>query len=161
MTMSTQSPDLAVRPATARDTEALTRIALEAKAHWGYAPEQIERWRGDLTITALLLREADVQVAEIDGRPVAFYALERTEGGFELSHLWVSPAYMRQGIGRRLIEHAIASARRRGAVRITIDADPYAEPFYLACGAVRIGAVGAPIEGESHRVRPQMVLAIS
>lgn len=32
-------------------------------------------------------------------------------------------------------------ARRLGFTRLTIDADPNAEPFYRAMGAVRIGAV--------------------
>lgn len=44
----------------------------------------------------------------------------------------------------------------RGAVEITVDSDPNAEAFYLACGASRRGKVPAPIAGEPHRVRPQL-----
>jgi hypothetical protein len=49
------------------------------------------------------------------------------------------------------------------AVRVrpaTIDSDPNAEPFYLACGAERTGAIPAPIAGQPARVRPQLVVRI-
>ena len=41
--------------------------------------------------------------------------------------------------GSRLIAHAIDEARRRGANRLTILADPYAAGFYERCGARLIG----------------------
>jgi hypothetical protein len=42
---------------------------------------------------------------------------------------------------------------------VFIDADPHAEAFYRACGALRIGGVAAPIDGQPQRVRPQLVLS--
>ncbi|WP_433540444.1 hypothetical protein ACQP10_34775 [Streptosporangium sandarakinum] len=43
--------------------------------------------------------------------------------------------------GRRLFEHAVTAARGLGFARLAIEADPNAEPFYLARGAVRTGEV--------------------
>jgi hypothetical protein len=37
---------------------------------------------------------------------------------------------------------------------VTIDADPFAEAFYLHCGAERCGEVAAPIPGLPDRTRP-------
>jgi hypothetical protein len=42
---------------------------------------------------------------------------------------------------------------------LRVDADPHAERFYLACGAVSIGTVAAPIAGQPDRVRPQFAFA--
>ena len=53
-------------------------------------------------------------------------------------------ARLRQGLGRRLLAHAARVARLAGAREIAIEADPQAEPFYLAQGAVRVGARAAP-----------------
>ncbi|MGH6612363.1 MAG: GNAT family N-acetyltransferase, partial [Burkholderiaceae bacterium] len=72
--------------------------------------------------------------------------------------LWVLPRYARQGFGRVMLDHARQLASMNGARSIAIDADPNAEPFYLACGARRQGEVAAPIDGQPHRIRPQLVL---
>ena len=41
-------------------------------------------------------------------------------------------------------------------MHLTIDADPNAELFYLAYGAIRTGTIAAPIEGVPDRVRSQL-----
>jgi GNAT superfamily N-acetyltransferase len=51
-----------------------------------------------------------------------------------LEHLWVLPDWMGQGIGRALFRHAAERAAARGALSLTIEADPNAEPFYLPHG---------------------------
>jgi GNAT superfamily N-acetyltransferase len=89
------------------------------------------------------------------------YLLAPTPEGFELDHLWVSPSFARQGIGRALLTHAVNTARLAGVSSIAIDADPNAEAFYVACGAVRRGVVPAPIQGNPARVRPQLSLEIT
>ena len=50
----------------------------------------------------------------------------------------------RQGLGRRLLAHAARVARLAGAREIAIEADPQAEPFYLAQGAVRVARAPRP-----------------
>ena len=67
----------------------------------------------------------------------------------------------RHGIGRALLAHAVNTARFAGASSIIIDADPNAEPFYVACGAVRRGIVAAPVVGDPARVRPQLSLRVA
>ena len=53
--------------------------------------------------------------------------------------LFVDPPAIGSGAGRLLYRHVLETAGRLGFTRLTIDADPYAEPFYLAMGARRIG----------------------
>src|SRR2546423_1211972 len=87
-----------------------------------------------------------------------FYSLLPSEKSWQLDHLWVSPQFMRQGVGGGLLRHALQTAARAGAVEVTIDADPHSEPFYLKNGAIRCAEIAAPIAGEPTRVRPQLVL---
>jgi ribosomal protein S18 acetylase RimI-like enzyme len=92
----------------------------------------------------------------VDGRRAGFYTLAPAPRDWELDNLWVDPRCMAQGIGRTLLRHALQAARAGGAMRVHVDSDPNAEPFYLACGAVRTGSVPAPIPGDPGRVRPQL-----
>jgi len=62
-----------------------------------------------------------------------------TGAGLELVALFVTPARIGTGMGRRLMAHAVEAARERGAARIVIQGDPNVAPFYLAGGAERIG----------------------
>jgi GNAT superfamily N-acetyltransferase len=57
----------------------------------------------------------------------------------DLDKLFVEPRRIRTGVGRALLAHAINEARRRGASRLTILADPYAAGFYERNGARLIG----------------------
>lgn len=54
--------------------------------------------------------------------------------------MFAEPDALGRGVGRLLFGHVVAEARRLGFARFTIDADPNAEGFYRAMGAVRIGA---------------------
>jgi GNAT superfamily N-acetyltransferase len=58
-----------------------------------------------------------------------------------LEDLFVEPDHIGSGVGRALWEHAIDAARALGFARITLEADPGAEPFYLAMGGRRCGSV--------------------
>ncbi|MFC7621078.1 GNAT family N-acetyltransferase [Microlunatus sp. GCM10028923] len=60
-----------------------------------------------------------------------------------LGNLWLMPASIGTGLGRRLFEHAIMTARGLGFRTLTIEAEPLAEGFYLAMGAVRVGEVAS------------------
>jgi GNAT superfamily N-acetyltransferase len=96
-------------------------------------------------------------VGELGGRIVGFYSLIPSVREWDLDDLWVLPALMGRGIGRALLMHASHTAAEGGATLLRIESDPYAEQFYIACGAERVGAVVAPIEGEPDRIRPVLL----
>ncbi len=66
---------------------------------------------------------------------------------------------MGRGVGRALFEHARKVAAEAGATVVEIDADPYAEPFYLRMGARRVGEVQSEVDGQP-RVRPLLHLEV-
>lgn len=149
-----------VRRAIEQEVPELCSLVIAAKAHWGYSAAQISAWRTSLEVSAQTISSCPTFVAEIDGRIVGFYSLVPSPQTWELDNLWVHPRFMRRGFGRTLLIHAMQTTANGGATAIIIDADPNAEPFYLACGAKRVDIVAAPIPGQLTRVRPQLVLDV-
>ena len=145
-----------IRPAQGHEAEALTAIALKAKAYWGYPADTLESWKLELTVSTQTVTSRPTFVAVIRDEIVGFYSLSPSHDAWKLEDLWVLPRFMDRGIGRALLAHALETALRGGASSVTVDADPNAESFYLACGGVRCGEVPAPIPGEPARVRPQL-----
>ena len=141
------------------DADRLTEIALAAKRHWQYPERWIEIWRPALTITPDYITAQPVCAAHVDKVLVGFYGLLHKENDWWLEHLWVLPAHKGHGIGRALYEHALDTASMRGAAAIKIEADPYAEAFYLRMGAKRIGETVSTIEGRERRL-PLLVQAV-
>lgn len=148
-----------IRRAVVEDCAKLSALALRAKAHWGYLEAQLEAWRPILEVSGETLSSASVFVSEVDRRIVGFYILVPAAQAWDLDGMWVAPESLRRGYGRSLVLHALKTVAAGGAAAIRIDADPHAEPFYAACGAVRVGEVAAPIAGQPDRVRPQLLLA--
>ena len=95
-----------------------------------------------------MIRESEVHIASIDGEPAGFYAL--TEQGRTLDYLWITPSRIGSGIGRRLLEHAVAWAAALGAREMEIEADPNAEGFYIRMGARRIEEKSYMMDGKRH-----------
>jgi len=147
-----------IRRCLENEADVLTAIAHSAKASWPYTADQIDAWSESLTIAPTLLGNSFAYVAEVNSEVAGFYVLCDLEGTWCLEHLWVLPNFMRQGIGTALLTHARSLAIQQGATTIAIDSEPYAEQFYLAYGAQRVGVAPAPIEGHPDRLRTQLLL---
>jgi GNAT superfamily N-acetyltransferase len=136
--ISRATPDLAAR---------LTEIAHTAKRHWGYPEHWIERWRDALTITPEYVVANPCFVAMSGTDAIGFSALRTAVDAVWIDHVWVLPDVMGQGLGRRLFEVCEVEARRSGATRLKIEADPNAELFYQRMGAFTVGRAPAPMDG--------------
>jgi len=132
-----------VRAAQPAEADLLSELALASKGHWGYDAAFLEACRAELTLTAEDVVARRAAVVERDGRVVGFCTVEGEPPELELGMMFVDPDHVGRGVGRELWAHATAVARRLGAERMTIDADPHAEAFYLAAGAVRVGKVAS------------------
>jgi predicted N-acetyltransferase YhbS len=88
------------------------------------------------------IADGHVFVAERDGVVTGFAAVvPLPDGGSELDALFVEPHLWKQGIGRRLIDHAVDAARARGSSFLHVIGHPDAEGFYVACGFRAAGTV--------------------
>jgi len=149
-----------IREAVIADAPALTTIAHEAKAVWGYDPAWIGAWTPQLTIDDATIESMTVRVAAVDGEPAGFVALARDGPRWEIAHLWVRPRFARRGVGRQLLRSALETARRHGARNVRVESDPHAEGFYRNAGAARVGSIPAPMPGAPERVLPVLEFKI-
>ncbi len=121
----------------------LTELAIRSKAVWGYSEAFMHACRQELTVNEedLLRDDFHVVVAQVNSSIAGYYALSPlSESAFELDALFVEPEHIGKGVGRRLMDDAKKEAKSRGASVLTIQGDPHAEPFYLACGGKQVGS---------------------
>jgi predicted N-acetyltransferase YhbS len=96
--------------------------------------------RDELTLTRASIEDYLVLVAEIDDEVVGFASLDPLgDGEVELGHLFVEPARIGEGHGRRLFEAASEAARHAGYAAMIVQGDPNAAGFYRRMGAEPIG----------------------
>jgi N-acetylglutamate synthase-like GNAT family acetyltransferase len=150
-----------IRPARVHEAPLLSDLALRSKAYWGYSAEFIEQCREELSYSEQQLRAEHIRFFVIESlqRVAGFYALKRLSATeVELEAMFVEPAFIGQGFGRLLIDHAKSVASAMGAKRLVIQSDPYAEHFYIAAGGVVIGTrESASIPG---RFLPTLAIAV-
>ncbi|MFH9365028.1 GNAT family N-acetyltransferase [Streptomyces anulatus] len=129
-----------IRAGEAAEAAALTELALRSKGHWEYDAEFLAACREELTVRPADVAARRTAVAEEDGWILGFTTLDGEPPIGALGMMFVEPDSIGRGVGRRLFAHTMDEARSLGFTRLTIDADPNAEPFYRAMGAIRIGA---------------------
>lgn len=159
-------PTIAIRRAQPAEAPRLTTLALAAKAYWGYSSSFMAAAAAELAITAASIADpsAEIHVATLPDDTTTIAGVYRLTplptGNFdaELSYLWVDPARLRLGLGSLLWEDAMRRAAALGMRRVSVDADPHAEGFYLAMGAERYGE--APSQSIAGRMLPQMAVDV-
>ncbi|MBM3646211.1 MAG: GNAT family N-acetyltransferase [Alphaproteobacteria bacterium] len=125
-----------IRPARLGEGASLTALCVRSKAHWGYDAAFMA-----LSAAALAVSENDIAaglvlVAVDDAGRLLGTASVHPEGAIaDLHQLFVDPPAIGSGAGRALFAAATDLARRLGAGRMTILADPNAAAFYEHMGA--------------------------
>ncbi|NEA95527.1 GNAT family N-acetyltransferase [Actinospica acidiphila] len=147
-----------LRGRPARRGGELTEPALRSKAHWGYDAVFVPSCREELTVRPSEVRERRTAPAEREGRVLGFTTVDGRPPDGAVGMMFVDPSALGQGIGRALFAPALATARAAGFHRPTIEADPNAEPFHRAMGAVPIG--GTPSGSVPGRVLPPMAVTL-
>lgn len=152
---SAERPPL-IRQAEPGEADTLSALAMRSKAHWGYAGDFLEGVRAILTFSEADLAASPVYVLEAASEPVGMYRLTGSPPEGELEDLWLDPRVIGIGAGRRLFDHAMATARELGFHSLRIESDPNAEGFYRAMGATRIGER----RSESGRTLPLLLVDV-
>lgn len=138
--------DHTIRQAKPDEANLLTELALRSKAHWGYDAQFIEDCRADLTITEEDVSSLPFYVFCEEENIQGFYSLAPWHtDAIELVHLFIEPALIGKGAGKQLWQHAIEKAKQIGYAKMMIKSDPFAESFYQAMGANRIGKISSSI----------------
>ena len=122
-----------IRPARPADDTALRELD---RATWSWSVSPAPASSASLDTEGML-------VAEVDGEVAGYVALghptrlESNRHVLSLRGLAVAPAHQGRGLGRALLEAALAAARERGARRLTLrvlSTNPGARALYEACG---------------------------
>lgn len=99
--------EVSFRPAVAADAAAVTRIFLTSFKHFiptvtlAHSDEDVSEW-----IPNVLLKTADVRVAERDGEIVGMMAMARHDNSGWINQLYLDPSVVRRGIGTQFVEQA-------------------------------------------------------
>ena len=131
-----------VRPARIGEAAALSELCFRSKQVWGYDDDFMAFCREPLRVKPEEIATGDVWVAAAADQSIAGVVALAPAGEpatLDLDKLFIEPGWIRGGVGRLLLAHAIGEARRRGATRLTIVADPNAAAFYERSGARLIG----------------------
>lgn len=138
---------LTIRPAHADEGPHLSELAARAKSHWDYSDEFLSAARAHLMIDEQTIAAARLFVLERDGATMGFYGLTGEPPQGVLEWLFLEPHAIGHGYGRLLWNDAVARAAAAGFTELLIESDRFAEPFYLAMGATRIGSSSSPVDG--------------
>lgn len=150
---------LGVAPARPDEVEALTTLIRTSAAYDGHYRVMVENQTVDTDyLDANIVRV----VRGADGDIWGFYSLvipgKGGDGEGELDFMFVANHRQGQGVGRALFDDLRDTAGLLRLSRVHIVSHPPAEPFYLACGARRIGQL--PPAGRVTWARPHLALEL-
>jgi GNAT superfamily N-acetyltransferase len=143
-----------IRRALPGEAATLSAIALRSKALWGYDAAFMEACRAPLTVDPEAIAKCPFYVLDEGGTITGFYGLSGQPPRGEIEFLFVAAERVRSGRGQQLVRHFLALARSLGFEEMDVSADPNAEDFYVAMGAVRIGEV--PSDAIPNRLIPRL-----
>ena len=145
-------PDSVVlRPPLKGDAEiiaGLSRDLIESGLGWSWSPERVSRSIAEKNTVTLIAAER--------GRIVAFAIAFFGEEHVHLSLLAVRPTHQRQGIGRRMMDWLLKSARVAGTASIHLELrarNRTARRFYRALGFVETAYVPGYYRGREMALR--------
>lgn len=147
--------NIVIRPYQAGDLEVLRRITVESfdgvsfdqivESKFGLLHGHDWRWRKARHIEEdLNSNPAGAFVAEAEGHIVGYITtqMDQPAGKARIPNLAITAAARGQGLGRKLIHHALDYLRREGmayAMIETMAGNDVGEHLYPACGFVEIG----------------------
>lgn len=149
-----------IKEALPSDSAILTDISFASKRHWDYPDEYFDIWKKELTITESYILNNTVYISYFENIICGYYSMVIVrkdtkygkvivKKGTWLEHLFIRPDFIKKGIGRQLVWHAISIARELNTDKLLLFSDPFANGFYEKMGAVYLYESPSSIEGRS------------
>ena len=151
-----------IRAAVLDDRDALTDLCMRSKQSNGYDDAFMALCAEELKVRDSWIRDDDFWLAESSaGKLIGCIRLSMEDDGEtgELETCFLDPDWQGRKIGRALFEALHARARSLGLVKIGLDADPSAEPFYARMGFRTVGR--SPSGSIPGRTLPRMELILT
>lgn len=131
-----------IRELTVLELATVSELAVRSKGHWGYSQDFLDACKEELAATPAEFNDPNFhfRAMELNDKIVGYYAIVCVSPTlYELDALFVEPVFIGKGIGKQLMEHAKELVKKLGGSKITLQAEPNAEPFYLKSGGVAVG----------------------
>jgi GNAT superfamily N-acetyltransferase len=136
--VSSNHPDVQVRPATAADVDRLVEIEVSAgQSFHGLGLHAVAADVLDPADVLEAIRSAQAWVAEVGTDPAAYVRAELLDGNAHIAQVSVAAEYAGRRIGRTLIRYVEEWGRERGcpATTLTTFRDvPWNGPYYAGLG---------------------------
>lgn len=131
---------LSIRAATMAERAALEALQRQASDVWEAYREQLAAHPDAIVLPPAFIHSGWVRAAVADDdRPIGFsVVIPEAAAIHELDGLFVEPLHMHRGVGRALVDDAVARAIRDGAAALEVTAGP-AQGFYEKLGFSVIG----------------------
>ena len=122
-----------VRLAKPDECDALTELAMRAKASWGYPDDFMSACQPELTMTHAKIAAWTVWVAQSDQTICGMIALNSPGSDkAEIEDFFVDPNFHGRGIGATLMSTLLETCLSCGVKAVGLDADPNAEVSTIA-----------------------------
>jgi GNAT superfamily N-acetyltransferase len=128
--------DLSIRTAVRSDMSALNLVKREASLAADAYRQSLLANPEFLLVASGRVEAACVLLAEVDREIVGMIDVSERPGGIEVEGLFVKTAWWRRGIGRALMEEALARFSDAWGPEMQVIVSPDAEGFYQACGFI-------------------------
>jgi len=114
--------DFAIRPATNRDGDAVRALVFGVLREFGFSPDPSGTDADLADLEAAYMGGAFDVLIDAGGRIIGTVGLKALpESRCELRKMYLLPEYRGQGLGGRLLRHAVAHAREFGFTRIELE----------------------------------------
>jgi predicted GNAT family acetyltransferase len=149
-----------VRLAKPDECDALTELAMRAKASWGYPDDFMSACQPELTMTHAKIAAWTVWVAQSDQTICGMIALNIQPGSdkAEIEDFFVDPNFHGRGVGATLMSTLLETCLSSGVKAVGLDADPNAEGIYNRLGFTTVGR--SPSRSIPGRMLPRMELRL-
>jgi ribosomal protein S18 acetylase RimI-like enzyme len=149
-----------VRLAEPDECDALTALAMRAKASWGYPDDFMSACQPELTMTQAKITAWTVWVAQSGQTICGMIALNLQPGSdkAEIEDFFVDPNFHGRGIGATLMSTLLETCLSCGVKAVGMDADPNAEGIYNRLGFTTVGR--SPSRSIPGRMLPRMELRL-
>jgi ribosomal-protein-alanine N-acetyltransferase len=143
------------RPGDAARIAAMSRDLIETGLGWSWGPERVSRSIANRDTFTLLACDRE--------RAVAFAIMFFGDEHAHLNLLAVRPSHQRQGIGRRMVEWLVESAKVAGIASIHLElraANAAARSFYKSLGFTESAYIPGYYRGREMALRMMRVLRV-
>ncbi|WP_085900017.1 GNAT family N-acetyltransferase [Kiloniella majae] len=134
-------------PACLKDLPLLPTIALKSKSHWDYPQNFLDKCKVffEEEFTEEYLKESHTFIIKQDEEIIGMGSLLWKEVPM-IDNFWLLPENIGKGYGKQAFDLLVQEAKNLGWPNLTAIADIYAEGFYKAMGAKRVGEVPSEVQ---------------